>query len=169
MKCPWCGEEVTTAEYSRHLEVCPIFGVEGRVDSTRLEQLEEAKREEEKRRVKTTLRKRVLSELLDIITYDKEKKLDQILDEVLEGHHHKDWRFAYVSKEVMDKLGRFQVDIDGEVFRKLFMQVGGSATMAEHLWTKFRDVYNQNILPLWLSLDPANRELVLAVINRWTG
>jgi len=86
-----------------------------------------------------------------------------------EAKRTKDWRFVYVSREVMDKLARFQVDIDGEIFCKLFMQVGGSRTMADHLWYKFRDVYNQQVLPLWLSLDLANRELVLAVINRWTG
>jgi len=85
------------------------------------------------------------------------------------GEGEKDWRFAYVSKEVMDKISRFQVDIDGETFRKLFTQVGGSARMAEHLWDKFHVDYDHQILKLWLALDSENRVLVLAVINRWTG
>jgi len=59
-----------------------------------------------------------------------------------EAKRTKDWRFVYVSPELMDKLSRFQVDIDGETFRKLFTQVGGTSRMADHLWEKFHVDYN---------------------------
>lgn len=81
----------------------------------------------------------------------------------------KDWRTIILRPEYLDKLFRFQHDIDGETFRKLFIEVGGSPNMAEHLWMKFHSDYNHKILDLWISLDSANRVLVLAVINRWSG
>ena len=66
----------------------------------------------------------------------------------------------------MNRLLRYQVDIDGETFRKLFIELGGTPSMAEHLWSKFH-YYDHQIIKLWADLDSTNRKLVLAMINRW--
>jgi len=69
----------------------------------------------------------------------------------------------------LDKLERFEYLIDGETFRKLFVENGGTESMATHLWEKFHEIYNHSILKLWRSLDSSNREIMLRVINRWVG
>jgi len=80
----------------------------------------------------------------------------------------KSWREAIVTEFEMDKLFRFQHDVDYAEWERLYMAVGGTKNMAEHLWSKFHE-YDHQILKLWIDLDSEQRILVLAMINRWKG
>jgi len=95
------------------------------------------------------------------------------------GVHHSDkeaWREAIVTEFEMDKLFRFQHDIDYDEWEKLYTQIGeerGLGTlylrgMASHLWEKFH-AYDHQIVKLWPELDYEQRSNILAMIARWKG
>ena len=75
----------------------------------------------------------------------------------------------YITPEQLGLLAYFEVDIDGETWRKLFVENGGTKNMAEHLWEKFHTIYNHSILRLWINLDINNRTIVLKILNTWKG
>jgi len=78
------------------------------------------------------------------------------------------WREAIVTEFEMDKLFRFQYDVDYAEWERLYLAVGGTKNMAQHLWGKFHE-YDHQILKLWADLDSEQRPLILAMISKWKG
>jgi hypothetical protein len=72
----------------------------------------------------------------------------------------------HIFVEDLDNLRKFEYWINGEKFRELFVEAGGSENMARHLWDKFHG-YDHSILKLWGAMDSKNKELVLKVIQAW--
>lgn len=70
--------------------------------------------------------------------------------------------------QILDKLAHFQHYVDGAVWDKMFVEQGGSQTMARHLWMKF-DGYDHSILRMWRDLDTGNRVIVAKMIESWKG
>ena len=71
-----------------------------------------------------------------------------------------------ITKKEVETLERFEVDINGENFVRLFMKAGGEKWMGEHLWRKFAQ-YDHSALRLWSSLDLANRPIFIRMVNEF--
>lgn len=67
---------------------------------------------------------------------------------------------------VTTHLSFFEYNVDGPVFRYLFMKNGGGENMANHIWNKFHEK-NHSVLSLWGSCDNENRGILIKVISDW--
>lgn len=72
-----------------------------------------------------------------------------------------------LSKDAIDKLAFFEYNIDGAEFKRLFVKIGGTPHMAEHLWGKFES-HDHSILYVFGYADLENKRLLTKVVNEWT-
>jgi len=70
-----------------------------------------------------------------------------------------------VTKNTMDDLLRFNVWINGETFRGYFVEKNNSPQLAQHLWLKFSQDYNFDLLKFYAHLDNKNRKILISMIN----
>lgn len=75
---------------------------------------------------------------------------------------------AVFISEHLDRLNRFEVEVNEDDFTKLWVESGGSSVSAAHAWVKFRG-YNHSIVKLWGYLDTVSRGILLKVINSFRG
>jgi len=68
----------------------------------------------------------------------------------------------------MDRISQFEFNIDGSLFRIMFVHFGGTEHMAEHIWSKFNG-YKHSIVKTFGHLDDMNREIVVKMVNAWKG
>jgi hypothetical protein len=71
-----------------------------------------------------------------------------------------------ITRVTMQQLAVFENDINGIVWKELYVRAGGSEHMAGHLWSKFVQ-YDHSILKLWSYLDNDNSKLIVSVINKF--
>lgn len=71
-----------------------------------------------------------------------------------------------LSRSMIDKLAFFEYNIDGNEFKRLFVKVGGTPNMAEHLWGKFES-HDHSILHVFGYADLENKRLLTKMVNEW--
>ena len=62
------------------------------------------------------------------------------------------------------KVASGQYNIDGETFRKNFINSGGTERMARHIWEKWKIEHHNNFLDTFGNLDEDNQELITKTI-----
>lgn len=64
-----------------------------------------------------------------------------------------------ITKLTISLLRQTQYDLSFEIFKELF------GAQAYHLWDKFSDMYDSNLLDFFHYLDESNKEIMLQHIN----
>ena len=67
-------------------------------------------------------------------------------------------------KNTIGKMAHFQCMANKDTFLEIFGE-----SMGSHLWHKFHDVYDYNLLKLWCALDLSNRMILINALESKEG
>ena len=69
--------------------------------------------------------------------------------------------------EILSKISKSAYNIDGETFKKYYVQAGGTKRLADHIWDKWKIEHKDNFLWAYGSLDKENRMLVTKALLKF--
>lgn len=71
-----------------------------------------------------------------------------------------------IQGKTIDKMARFQNNINGDDWMRLWISVGGDADIGRHMWNKFHG-YDHQILNSWTYADGKNRRIITKMVNKY--
>lgn len=73
-----------------------------------------------------------------------------------------------IQGQTLENLKNFAYGVDGDSFTGYFYLKTRDKSLSKHLWRKFREEYNYDLIRFWAYLDLGNRRILLSMINEYT-